>query len=170
MATGTQITISVVVIAIVALAAAYYMGKLPTTWTDKVGLPPRSNTTAEKMSLVREIREPMTPEMEAYDRAKNSARVAEALGYSADMPWTEYLAATQVDSAMQDSHMNYVADVRRFSSGANFTSVADDNGSPFFTDFRGLRRPEHVPIGDTVRTLPDVDTSVLQRNGPKGFF
>jgi hypothetical protein len=161
----------IAVIVILVLAAAYYAGKLPVSWTNAVGLPPKGTApAAEKLSLVREIKEPMTPVMAEYDRANNAARVAEALGYSADMPWTEYLAATQVDSSMQQSHMDYVADVRRFSSGANFTSVADDNGSPFFTNFIGLRRPEHVPIGDTARNIPDVDTSVLQRNGPKGFF
>jgi hypothetical protein len=60
--------------------------------------------------------------------------------------------------------MDFVKDVRRFSSGANFTAVTDDNTNTAFTNFVGLRRPEHVQIGSSARQVPDVDESVLQRN------
>jgi len=65
--------------------------------------------------------------------------------------------------------MDFVKDVRRFSSGANFTSVTDDNTNLAFVNFRGLRRPEHVPIGPDARQQPDIDESVLSRNRPLRF-
>lgn len=87
-----------------------------------------------------------------------------ALGFTADAPWDEVLAATELDPSTFVNHMDFVKDVRRFSSGANFTSVTDDNTNIDFTGFIGLRRPSHVPIGVTARQTPDIDESVLQRN------
>jgi hypothetical protein len=93
----------------------------------------------------------------------------DALGYTADAPWDEVLQATELDPSTFVNHMDFVKDVRRFSSGANFTSVTDDNTNIDFVNFRGLRRPEHVPIGAGARQVPDVDESVLQRNRPIRF-
>lgn len=84
-------------------------------------------------------------------------------GYEGDVPWTEVIK-TSLDPATFTMHKEFVKDVRRFSSGANFTSVTDDNTNSVFTNFMGLRRPQHVPIGPTVRETPDVDETVLQRN------
>jgi hypothetical protein len=92
-----------------------------------------------------------------------------ALGYTADVPWDEVLQATELDPSTFANHMDFVKDVRRFSSGANFTSVTDDNTNLAFTNFRGLRRPEHVPIGPDARQQPDIDESVLMRNRPIRF-
>ena len=86
-------------------------------------------------------------------------------GYEGDdMPWTEVLKFSELDRATFQNHKNFVKDVRRFSSGSNFTSVADDNTNAAFTNFVGLRRPQHVPIGESARQIPDVDQTVLQRN------
>lgn len=88
-------------------------------------------------------------------------------GYAADgFNWNEYIKADDLDPSAFDSQADFVKDVKRFSSGANFTSTADDNTSPFFTNFVGLRRPEHVPIGSSARQVPDVDENVLQRTKP----
>jgi hypothetical protein len=90
-----------------------------------------------------------------------------ALGYDPSAtPWDEALKASELDPSTFANHMDFVKDVRRFSSGANFTSVTDDNTNIDFTNFRGLRRPEHVPIGASARQVPDIDESVLQRNRP----
>jgi hypothetical protein len=90
-----------------------------------------------------------------------------ALGYDVNtVPWDEALKASELDPSTFANHMDFVKDVRRFSSGANFTSVTDDNTNIDFTNFRGLRRPEHVPIGASARQVPDIDESVLQRNRP----
>lgn len=91
-----------------------------------------------------------------------------ALGYAddADMPWTEMIKNTDLDSSVQANHQHFVADVRRFSSGANFTSVADDNTNAAFTNFIGLRRPQAVAILPDARQQPDVDQDVLERNRP----
>lgn len=88
----------------------------------------------------------------------------DALGYTADAPWDAVLQATELDPSTFRNHMDYVKDVRRFSSGANFTSVESDNNNLAYTNFLGLRRPEAVEIGESARSTPDVDESVLQRN------
>jgi hypothetical protein len=103
------------------------------------------------------------------DLVKNSGPDAlDALGYtdSGDIPWTEMIKTTDLDGSVHINHNQFVADVRRFSSGANFTSVADDNTNPAFTNFVGLRRPQHVDILPDARQQPDVDQDVLARNKP----
>lgn len=94
--------------------------------------------------------------------------VLKALGYEdgADMSWDAMIKVTEIDPSIHRNHENFVADVRRFSSGANFTSVADDNTRADYTNFVGLRRPQHVEIMPDARQRPDVETSVLQRNKP----
>jgi hypothetical protein len=76
------------------------------------------------------------------------------------------MQATEIDPSTFVNHMDYVKDVRRFSSGANFTSVTDDNTNIDFTNFRGLRRPQAIPnmIGASARQVPDIDENVLLRN------
>lgn len=86
-----------------------------------------------------------------------------ALGYTSEVPWDEVIQATELDPSTFVNHMDFVKDVRRFSSGANFTAVTDDNTNSAFVNFVGLRRPEHVPIGSSARTVPDVDEDVLKR-------
>lgn len=92
----------------------------------------------------------------------------DALGYSdaGDLPWTEMIKTTDLDGSVHNNHNQFVADVRRFSSGANFTSVADDNTNAAFSNFVGLRRPQHVEILPDARQQPDVDQDVLARNKP----
>lgn len=98
------------------------------------------------------------------DNLADDANMMEEEGYEGNMPWDEVLQATELDPATHDNHRQFVADTRRFSSGANFTSVTDDNTNWSFTQFVGLRRPQHVHIGWDARSQPDVDQSVLQRN------
>lgn len=86
-------------------------------------------------------------------------------GYEGSVPWTDVIQ-TSLDPSTFSNHAEFVKDVRRFSSGANFTSVSDDNTNADFVNFRGLRRPEHVPIGPTARQVPDIDETVLMRNKP----
>lgn len=88
------------------------------------------------------------------------------LGYTGGVPWSEVLAVTEVDPAIHASHMDFVKDVRRYSSGANFTSVTDDNTNIDFTNFRGLQRPTAIEhqIGESARQTPDIDETVLTRN------
>lgn len=87
-----------------------------------------------------------------------------SMGYDGGVPWDEAIQATEVDPATFASQQKYVREVRRFSSGANFTSVADDDNNLAFVNFVGLQRPQHVPIGASARQQPDIDQSVLQRN------
>lgn len=87
-------------------------------------------------------------------------------GYEDGASWTDVAAASELDPATFTNHQNFVKDVRRFSSGANFTSVTDDNTNLDFVNFVGLRRPEHVHIGAGARQIPDIDESVLKRNKP----
>jgi hypothetical protein len=87
-----------------------------------------------------------------------------ALGYGDNGTWTEVLTVSELDPSVFTNHQDFVKDVRRFSSGANFTSVTDDNNNWSFTQFVGLRRPQHVDIGASARQQQDIDQSVLKRN------
>lgn len=98
------------------------------------------------------------------DSVDQDAQVLGELGYEGALPWDEVLSATELDPSIQDNHNQFVADVRRFSSGANFTAVADDDNNLAFTNFIGLNRPQHVHIGADARQQPDIDQTVLQRN------
>lgn len=87
-----------------------------------------------------------------------------ALGYTGSVPWDEVLKTSELDPATHLRQMEFTKDVKRYSSGANFTNVSDDNNSFAFTNFVGLRRPQHVEIGMSARQVPDIDEDVLKRN------
>lgn len=87
-----------------------------------------------------------------------------ALGYTGSVPWDEVLQAAELDPATHLRQMEFTKDVKRYSSGANFTDVSGDNNSFAFTNFTGLRRPQHVEIGYSARQVPDIDEDVLKRN------
>lgn len=89
-----------------------------------------------------------------------------ALGYTGQVPWDEVMQASELDPSTFVNHADYVKDVRNYSSGAAFTDKADDNNSFAFTNFIGLRRPEHVEIGASARQQPDISTEPLKRNRP----
>lgn len=95
-----------------------------------------------------------------------SSELMQIMGYADGTSWDETLKATELDPGTYSNHQNFVKDVRRFSSGANFTSVTDDNTNSAFTNFVGLRRPMGVAIGASARQQPDIDQSVLKRNQP----
>jgi hypothetical protein len=117
----------------------------------------------DDMYGIERLNDPKITTMQSSDTVNSTL---DALGYTADAPWDEVLQATELDPSTFVNHMDFVKDVRRFSSGANFTSVTDDNTNLAFTNFVGLRRPEHVPIGPDARQQPDIDETVLQRNRP----
>lgn len=83
------------------------------------------------------------------------------------LPWDEQIKKT-IDPQIQEHHKEFLKDVQIFSSGTGYIDISGDNNTPFFTNFIGLKRPVHVPIGPTARTTVDVDESVLQKN--KGFY
>jgi hypothetical protein len=118
-------------------------------------------STEVPVTKTEHLNDPKITEMNPPDQV---SQTLDALGYTADAPWDEVLQATELDPSTYVNHMDFVKDVRRFSSGANFTSVTDDNTNLAFTNFVGLRRPEHVPIGPDARQQPDIDETVLQRN------
>lgn len=88
----------------------------------------------------------------------------QSLGYDEGVSWMDAAAAEDLDESVFASQRDYIKDVTRFSSGANFTSVADDNTNAAFNNFVGLRRPQPVFIGSTARQQPDLDQTVLMRN------
>ena len=93
--------------------------------------------------------------------------VLKVMGYGEDtVAWEDYIAADALDPSTFVGHQEFVKDISPINTGAGFTAVDGENGSPIFTNFRGLRRPEHVPIGATARQVPDVDETVLQHNKP----
>ena len=78
--------------------------------------------------------------------------------------WSDVAAGMSVEQSVVDSHRQYIANVDKYSSGANFTSVADDNTSGVFTNFLGFSRPYYVEVDPTARQVPSHDTSVFKRN------
>jgi hypothetical protein len=106
------------------------------------------------------------PKVTTMNPPQEVADTLMALGYTSDAPWDEVLQATELEPSTFVNHMDFVKDVRRFSSGANFTAVADDDNSPTFTNFRGLIRPQAPKnmIGESARQVPSEDETVLTRN------
>lgn len=86
-----------------------------------------------------------------------------------DNEWMELVKKMELDPSVVENHAEFVRDATRFSSGANFTSVADDNTNFAFVNFQGLRRPSHVNVGASARQVPDIDETVLQRQKPFRF-
>src|ERR1700678_3635377 len=103
------------------------------------------------------INDPKDNSVDTYQ--PTSTDTLTTLGYGSDnLPWEEVIQTTELDPSTFTNHNEFVKDVRRFSSGANFTSVTDDNTNLVFTNFIGLRRPS-APldmIGGTARQIPDV--------------
>lgn len=83
--------------------------------------------------------------------------------------WMDIIKDNELDPSVEKNHDAFVRDITRFSSGANFTSVSDDNTNSAFTNWVGLRRPSHVNIGASARQIPDIDETILQRNKPFRF-
>jgi len=96
----------------------------------------------------------------------DTQKIMGAMGYGDNSTWEEVIKVSELDPSDFTNHQDFVKDVRRFSSGANFTSVTDDNINWSQTQFVGLRRPQHVDIGASARQQQDVDVSVLKRNKP----
>jgi hypothetical protein len=97
------------------------------------------------------------------DDVAESVEVLNELGFN-DGSWSDVLAATELDASVHENQREFTADVRRFSSGANFTSIADDNRDTYSMSWLGLRRPQAVHIGEDARQVPDVNTDIFKRN------
>lgn len=99
----------------------------------------------------------------------NQSDALNALGYGASgVSWDEAIKTSELDPSVAVNHSQFVADVRRFSSTSGFTSVADDNTSPTFSNFRGLMRPS-APLnmlGSDARQVFSEDETVLSRTKP----
>lgn len=78
--------------------------------------------------------------------------------------WGQWIQQDELDPSVSKNHSEFVDNIQRFYTGASFTSVDEDNRDVFSTNFVGLRRPKHVPIGPGVRQHQDVDQDVLKRN------
>lgn len=103
------------------------------------------------------------------DKADEPPTPVTPLDYDPAQSWTEDIKMIDLDPSVAENHSRFADDAMRFSSGANFTSVADDNNSFAFVNFQGLRRPNHVNIGKDARQTPDIDETVLSRNKPFRF-
>lgn len=149
-------------------------------------------SAAEKRALIHKLRERSSasasgaapsesfslPEMPSFMRSEHldaggkgaiptdTQKIMGAMGYGDNSTWEEVIKVSELDPSDFTNHQDFVKDVRRFSSGANFTSVTDDNINWSQTQFVGLRRPQHVDIGASARQQQDVDVSVLKRNKP----
>lgn len=166
---GNQTVLAIVIVVILLLLFASYTTYLdaPKKWVmSQLGYEKESMEDIIDKQAIEDLRK----ERVSADGSKISvggpltSDILQNEGYAADgFNWNEYIKADDLDPSAFDSQADFVKDVKRFSSGANFTSTADDNTSPFFTNFVGLRRPEHVPIGSSARQVPDVDETVLQR-------
>lgn len=78
--------------------------------------------------------------------------------------WVDYVQDTELDPSIKSNHRLFVKDASRYYNGANFTSIDSDSQTVSSTNFIGLRRPKHSPIGISARQIPDIDESVLKRN------
>lgn len=112
----------------------------------------------------RVVRNPKTGRIERLEGDDPETSILDQLGYGEGASWEDTLAATEVDPSVHENHSSFVADTRRFSSGANFTATNDEDGNAAFTNFVGLQRPQHVEVLPDARQQPDVDQTVLQRN------
>ena len=128
----------------------------PTTPPDTV-IVDTAAKTAEHLSELKEMQN-------IKKIAATPSEKLETLGYTDNVSWEDAIKVEDLDESVFVGHRDYVKDVSRFSSGANFTSVADDNTSFAFSNFVGLRRPQNVFIGNTARQQPDLDQTVLMRN------
>jgi Sec-independent protein translocase protein TatA len=78
--------------------------------------------------------------------------------------WNEYVQDMILDPAVKSNHSEFVKDISKFYLGSRIGQVSDESRSFAAMNFRGLRRPEYVKIGDDVRQQLDVDTNILKRN------
>jgi hypothetical protein len=182
MLSQTEIVAAIIAVLVVILIVVYYQ-QIKTWWanqsaaststTTPSGNSPSSNSPSTTLPPISPVAAPpgqntterMSQTKDPTERSQNDTqRILMTQGYPADTGWSDSLAATELDPSTFENQANFVADVRQFSTGAGFTSVTDDNTNIDFTNFIGLRRPQHVPIGVSARQQPDIDQTVLQRN------
>ena len=102
------------------------------------------------------------PKSEAFDPTfKETGQLMAARGEE-DLDWEAVAAASTLEPSVYASHKEYVKDVRKFSSGAGFTSVDDDNLGDY-NNFVGIFRPVYVPEGSTARQVSSTDPGVNKR-------
>jgi hypothetical protein len=163
----TILLVVAVVVVVLLLVLAYYGSSSgeegeergARTGEARMMIPDEDERVAESMRAMPEGRSRGGYEQTSVQQLQSE------LGHGSDnLSWNEVLKTSELDPATFTNHQDFVKDVRRFSSGANFTSVTDDNTNSAFTNFVGLRRPSHVDIGASARQQPDIDQSVLKRN------
>jgi hypothetical protein len=140
-------------------------------YTEKPWKPQERFTLPEVKETKWKPMEHMSGEESSPVVPNETKQIMTALGYVGpdSSTWEEVIKVSELEPSTFTNHQDFVKDVRRFSSGANFTSVTDDNNNWSFTQFIGLQRPQHVDIGESSRQQPDVDQSVLKRNGQLRF-
>lgn len=85
--------------------------------------------------------------------------------------WEEQIKDMNLDPSVMESHNEYTEELTRFSSGAGFGSVADDNRTVTDINWVGFHRPQYIPVDPTARQVPSEDVNIYKRNdtwGPLG--
>ena len=97
---------------------------------------------------------------EKFESAPQEIQVSEP----AAKDWNDISADMTLEKGIIDSHNQYIAETRQFSSGANFSSIADDNNSALSTNYLGLVRPHYIPVRKTATQVSDFDEKIFKRN------
>lgn len=89
-------------------------------------------------------------EFESADTVKNRDR------------WDEVILKT-IDPKIKDYHKEFVDNVNKFGSSTIRSFDIDETATnEIFTNFRGLRRPQYVPMKYTNKMVPDIDVSPMK--------
>ena len=158
MGTYTIIAVVAVVLILVIIALAYL-------YPEWFGLKDEDYSMDPTMGL---------KEFESMDNADNVDNVdikPKSEPAPQDYDWEEAIKYMNLDPSIQESHAEYTDELTRFSSGAGFGSVADDNRTVTSTNFVGFHRPQYIPVDPTARQVPDEATEIYKRNktwGPLG--
>jgi hypothetical protein len=78
--------------------------------------------------------------------------------------WQDVVETLDLDPSVKKNHQKYVANVRQYSSGANFASVDDDRRGTDSSNYVGFARKYYIPIDPTARQVPDYYPEVNLRN------
>ncbi len=90
--------------------------------------------------------------------------ISKKIDVPVEKSWNDVLQDKSLDPSISESHSDYIANTRQYSSGANYTAVSDDNTSDLFTNYLGFSKPRFVEIDPTATQIPDIDNSVFKRN------
>jgi len=87
---------------------------------------------------------------------------AERNMYAGTSLWNEEILGS-IDPKIKEYHKDYVENVTRFggSTVRNF-DIEDMSTNAMFTNFRGLKRPQYIPIRATNREVPSIDVTPMK--------